>query len=263
MSVMAKTTIALMKEFLNKGYHLQIDNWYTSVPLLEFLHSQETMCIGTARANRVPRELKNCKIAKGQLKSMTKGPHLAQKFEDKKTVYMLTTFHSAETVSKTTHGQECTIPKSIDAYNKNMEGVDRIDQMLEPYDTKQKTVRWYVKLAIYLIQIAVLNGWTLYRKRGGQGDFYAFSRNVIAFLVFRDGVLPTLENENLTRLTERHFIYEIPLTEGKLRPQKRKVCYKRGRRRDTHFYCPSCSSKSGLCLGECFEKYHTKKSFWL
>ena len=84
MSVTAKTTLALMKKFLNKAYHLFIDNWYTSVPLLEFLHGMQTMCTGTARANRVPRELKNSKVPKGQIKSMTKGPLLAQKFEDKK-----------------------------------------------------------------------------------------------------------------------------------------------------------------------------------
>ncbi|GFN78542.1 PiggyBac transposable element-derived protein 4 [Plakobranchus ocellatus] len=122
------------------------------------------MCAGTARANRVPRELKNCKIAKGRIKSMTKGPLPAQKFEDKKTVYMLTASHSAETVSKTRHDQQRTLPKCIDTYNKNMGGVDQIDQMLEPYDATRKTVHWYVKLAIHLIQIAVLNGWTLYRK---------------------------------------------------------------------------------------------------
>ncbi|KAK3761062.1 hypothetical protein RRG08_022467 [Elysia crispata] len=175
MSVTAKTTLALMKKFLNKGYHLFIDNWYTSVPLLEFLHGMQTMCTGTARANRVPRELKNSKVPKGQIKSMTKGPLLTQKFEDKKTVYMKTTSHGAETVSKLRHGgQERTIPKSIDTYNKNMGGVDRIDQILEPYDATRKTVRWYVKLAIHLIQIAILNGWTLFRKRGGQKDFYTF-----------------------------------------------------------------------------------------
>ncbi|GFS20090.1 PiggyBac transposase Uribo1 [Elysia marginata] len=119
----------------------------------------------------------------------------------------MTTSHGAETVSKLRHGgQERTIPKSIDTYNKIMGGVDRIHQMLEPYDATRKTACWYVKLAIHLIQIAILNGWTLFRKRGGQKDFYTFS----AAFVFRDGVIPTLQNEDLTRLTARHFIYEIP-----------------------------------------------------
>ena len=54
MTVTAKTTMALMKNFQNKGYHLFIDNWYSSVPLLEFLHKQKTLCTSTARSNQVP-----------------------------------------------------------------------------------------------------------------------------------------------------------------------------------------------------------------
>ncbi|GFR97503.1 PiggyBac transposable element-derived protein 4 [Elysia marginata] len=67
-------------------------------------------------------------------------------------------------------GQRRTIPTSIGDYNKNMGGVDRIDQLLEPYDATRKTVQWYVKLAIHLNQIAVLNGWTLYKHRGGSSQ---------------------------------------------------------------------------------------------
>ena len=192
---------------------------------------------------------------------MTNGPLLTQKFEDRKSVYMLTTAHKAGTVTKTKRGgQTRTVPECIDNYNKHM--VDRIDQMLEPYDATRKTVRWYVKLAVHLIQIAVLNGYTLYHKRGGKNDFQRFSRNVIAALIFRDAVTPNinLQNEDLCRLTA---IYEIPPTQCK-RPKKGcKVCYKRGQRRDTRFYCPKCPSQPGLCLGDCFERYHTKEAFWL
>ncbi|GFN76268.1 PiggyBac transposase uribo2 [Plakobranchus ocellatus] len=120
------------------------------------------------------------------------------------------------------------------------------------------TVRWYVKLAIHLVQTSVLNGWTLYKHRGGKNDFLKFTRNIVANLILRNGVIPTLENENLTRLTGLHFMYEIPPTAGKLRPQKRcKVCYKERTRRDTRFYCPSWPSEPGLCLGQCFKLYHT------
>ena len=47
-SVTSKTTVALLKSFLNKGYHLYVYNWYSSVPLLEYLHEQKTMCTSTA-----------------------------------------------------------------------------------------------------------------------------------------------------------------------------------------------------------------------
>ncbi|GFO14486.1 PiggyBac transposase uribo1 [Plakobranchus ocellatus] len=135
MSITSKTTVALMRSFLNKGYHLYVGNWYSSVPLLEYFHSKKTMCTSTAKANRVPKQLKSHKIAKGETVAFSKGPVLAQKFEDKRTVYMLTTGNGADTVTKTKPGgQRRTIPKSVDEYNKNMGGVDRIDQLIEPYE---------------------------------------------------------------------------------------------------------------------------------
>ncbi|GFO19523.1 PiggyBac transposase uribo1 [Plakobranchus ocellatus] len=83
------------------------------------------MCTSTAKANRVPKQLKSRKVAKGET-AFSKGPVLAQKFEDKRTVYMLTTGNGAGTVTKIKPGgQRRTIPKSVDDYNKNMGGVDR------------------------------------------------------------------------------------------------------------------------------------------
>ncbi|GFR70878.1 PiggyBac transposase Uribo2 [Elysia marginata] len=218
------------------------------------------MCTSTAKANRVLKQLKNTCVPKGETAAFSKGPVLAQKFGDKRSVHMLTTGNDNSTIEKQRPGgQRRTIPTSIDDYNKNMGGMDRI----EPYDATRKTVRWYVKLAIHLIQIAVLNGWTLYKDRGGKNDFLKFTRNVIANLVFRDGVVVTEDNEDLARLTGRHFIYELPPSANKLRPQKRcRVCFKRGQRRDTRFHCPTCPSPPGLCLGECFKLYHTKEAYW-
>ena len=37
---------------LDKGYHLYIDNWYTSIPLLKFLFNHSTLACGTIRSNR-------------------------------------------------------------------------------------------------------------------------------------------------------------------------------------------------------------------
>ncbi|KAK3725592.1 hypothetical protein RRG08_043010 [Elysia crispata] len=69
-------------------------------------------------------------------------------------------------------------------------------------------------------------------------------------------------NENLLRLTGRHFIEQIPAT-AKERPQKRcRVCSKKGVRRDVRYHCPDCPSKPGLCLQHCFRAYHTLECYW-
>ena len=88
MSFNSKTTLVLLKLFLNKGYHLYVDNWYSSVLLLEYLRTQNTTITSTTKANRVPKQLKNTRVPKGESHSVSKGLLLAQKFEDKRTVYI-------------------------------------------------------------------------------------------------------------------------------------------------------------------------------
>ena len=41
-----------MQPLLDMGYHLYTDNWYTAVPLAEFLSSRNTNITGTMRANQ-------------------------------------------------------------------------------------------------------------------------------------------------------------------------------------------------------------------
>ncbi|KAK3732990.1 hypothetical protein RRG08_002596 [Elysia crispata] len=246
LSLTAKTTLALMGPFLDKGYHLYIDNSYTSVALIEYLHQWKTLVTGTARCDRVPKALKNLPVAKGQTAILCKGPLLAQKFPDKKMVYMMTTGHTARTMPRARRGgTEQALPVSIDSYNKHMGGVDRLDQLIEPYDCTRKTVKWYRKLAVHLIQLTVLNAWNLHRYSGGKLAVIGFLRQVVGNLVFHQGnfIAEPSMNENLLRLTGRHFIEQIPAT-AKERPQKRcRVCSKKGVRRDVRYHCPDCPSK--------------------
>ena len=44
--------VDLMQPLLDMGYHLFTDNWYTAVPLVEFLSSRNTNIAGTVRASR-------------------------------------------------------------------------------------------------------------------------------------------------------------------------------------------------------------------
>lgn len=50
-----------MGNYLNKGYHLFIDNFFTSIPLAEYLYNKMTFITGTIRKNRagLPKELVN------------------------------------------------------------------------------------------------------------------------------------------------------------------------------------------------------------
>ena len=44
--------VDLIQSLLDMRYHLYTDNWYTAVPLGEFLSSRNTNITGTVRVNR-------------------------------------------------------------------------------------------------------------------------------------------------------------------------------------------------------------------
>ena len=90
---------------------------------------------------------------------------------------------------------------------------------------------WYKKVALHFIQLAMLNSYIVYQKDGGQKPFLGFKHDVDHRLLFGDRSAEDTNvprEENIIRLTERHFIAPIPETGAKRKPQKRcPVCYKK------------------------------------
>ena len=150
------------------------------------------------------------------------------KFKDKRDVLMLTTIHNEEMVP----GRRLAAhhkPRCIADYNKYMGGVDRTDQLMQPYDMARKSLKWYKKVACHFLQLAMLNSFLVYKKDRGQKRFLEFQHDVISVLLFgTENDQPDIpREENVVRLTERHFLEQIPPTANKRKAQKRcRVCYK-------------------------------------
>ena len=68
----------------------------------------------------------------------------------KRDVTMLSTIHNEEIVQGRRNAAQQK-PKCISDYNKYMGGVDRTDQLLQPYEIARKSLKWYKKLAIHFL----------------------------------------------------------------------------------------------------------------
>lgn len=206
-----------------------------TVDLFYFLAKRNTSSCGTLCANCAPPCLRNLNLQKGQVQSVSSDNILAQKFKDKRDVYMLTTCHKPAVEGG---GQIRNKPPAILEYNQKMGAVDKHDQQLQPYDATRKCLKWYKKLCIRFMQIALLNAHIAYTTTGGTDSFLDFQKDVLSSLAFgnaeRDG---DEVDDHAVRLCGRHFIDILPPTE-KARPQKRcRVCAKKLRvRKDTRYY---------------------------
>lgn len=170
-------------------------------------------------------------------------------------------------------------------------------QMLQPYNCARKSLKWYKKLGMHLIQVALLNAFILYKKSQGKLDFLRFIHDVsicntiyiyviivcynqhfalsackipinliplylsqvVGELLFVD-VRDVARDENMARLTEAgHYPTKLQPTATWTKPQARcRVCSARGLRRDSTYVCATCPSRPGLCMNVCFGVWHTK-----
>ncbi len=77
-----KVVLHLLLPLLDQGYHVFMDNWFTSSHLYMYLHHRSTLATGTARSNRVPKGLRAHRLKEvGDLVAFAAGPILSQKFK--------------------------------------------------------------------------------------------------------------------------------------------------------------------------------------
>lgn len=162
-----------MGNLLNKGYHIFIDNFFTSMKLAKYLYQKCTAMTGTLRSNRkgIPKDLLS-KFEVGKCMHKRKDQRLIVAFREKqsqkKQVLLLSTDETAEFERRTKRRGTAMIlsnkPKMIRNYNDFMGGVDGNDQMLCAYLDSRKTIKYWKKVTFSIFGRIILNSYILYKQ---------------------------------------------------------------------------------------------------
>lgn len=81
----------LIASYLNKGYNLYTDNWYTSPILAQYLYHKKNTITGTVRKNRQRMPILKNKLTIGDTQSAHTKNIMAMKWLDRREVFMLST----------------------------------------------------------------------------------------------------------------------------------------------------------------------------
>ena len=114
--------------------------------------------------------------------------------------------------TKTDHdGNIIQKPDAI-IYNKNIGGVDKIDQQLDSINIIRKSFKWYHKVFLTLFSVAMLSSHKIYKEKGGKYDFLQFVHDIVLGLEENSPQLTGVarKNDNFVRLTGRHFTVTVP-----------------------------------------------------
>ena len=165
-----------MTDFIQCGYCLTLNNYYTSPEIDETLLSLETDCYRTLKKKQnLPHDFWNWKPKKGDPPTKQfKGEIMALRWNDVtetksvKIVSMLSTIHLGQLMDKgkKNHTTKEVIykPDVIVNHNKTMGGVDLLRCILIPYFTQQWGVKQYRKVGELMLDISFYNSFIVYQE---------------------------------------------------------------------------------------------------
>lgn len=256
--------------YMNKGHIIHADNWYNSVALAQYCTENSTYICGTLRVNRKgnPIAVTKKKLSKGEMIWRHNNSLAVCKWKDKRDVLVISNMHCPEIIDVRNHkGQRKKKPNIIQSYNEGMSGIDHSDQMLSYHTSLRKSLRWYKKLGVHLIEMLLYNSFLLYidgttenqRRNGRYFSFLTFREEVVKTLVGNQSFIFNESQDNST--AQFHYLESLPPTNTKTNPTKRCMrCYALGIRREVRYFCPVCITQPSLCVDPCFRKHHEVRS---
>ena len=271
---------------------MYLDNFFTSVKLVEDLEVEKVFCAGTVRVNKLQAtpEL----LDKTTLKNMQRGDYLYRTkqnvtvtvWKDNRHIHMISNAYpvSGDTTVKRkrkTDGvvEQVPCPSVICGYNKFMGGVDQNDQKRAYYSINRKSKRWWLRIFLYFLDVAVVNAHCLYIKNRKQ-TFHPplVSQSCMDLLAFRTALIhsfcdgftsrksvgrpPYVSPSHALSTGNHHLVHvsDLGMPKGRcqhctLRGFRRKSNAGRPkRRRETYYACSACNIR--LCKIPCFDLYH-------
>lgn len=276
------TESVVLKDPVNptNGLHVFTDRYYTSPELAEELLKLGCFLTGTVMTNRtgMPPGLKakGKKMKKGDLLAQRKGPSLVVSWKDKRPVHMLSTFSKGSRRDMTDvpcrwpNKPPTKKPNVVINYIKNMGGVDRSDHFISSYQFMRRTKKWYRKLFFWLFEVGLINAYLLYKQVQTTANEKPLSHRQFRMSLVKALVAEKVATRPQARKRGRQA--QGPPEErldGKPHFMSRRekgsrqcvVCTKNGLRRETIYYCKTCTAQPPLHPDSCFERYHTLSKY--
>ena len=163
----------LTKPLHGKHHQVFIDNYFSTVPLMEYLLHHQVYCCGTIRSDRkyLPKNLKTEKtLQRGEFDyCVSDGGLVFYKWKDNKVVTLLSNFHGTEstTVLRTQKdGRRINFncPVAIKDYKIYTGGVDKADVLTSSYGSSRKSKKWGHRIFFGLIDRALCNAFIAFNK---------------------------------------------------------------------------------------------------
>lgn len=255
-------------------YSFYIDNFFTSIPLLNELQTLGHDCTGTVRQNRVDgaplTEVKKMKkLHRGSFDQLTDESTgvTVVRYMDNNVVTVASTVYGVNPLGKASRWSRKELkkiqidqPLSVTKYNMYMGGVDRLDQNVSKYRVATRMKKWYWQLAMFPLNATVNNAYMLYRlssegKSKNALDFLGFTRKIVQVYMAR-GIVPRPRAGRPSQSSKKRVLDAVRLDNVGHLIVSNKTQVRCGEcHKNTLKKCLKCNVG---CHANCFIKFHSK-----
>ena len=193
----------------NIGHKIFMDNLFTSIKLFNTLKDLGIWAVGTIRNNRL-HGTEKVMFKKKELEKMGRGSLdyrvdfnsniTVIRWMDNGVVQLASTFIGpslGDPINRWSSKDKVVVkvscPDMIHQYNMHMGGVDLCDMLMALYRIKLGTKKWYIHIIYYCINVAIVNGWILYKRHCKQNGYTR--KNIIQLLEFQTRIADSLLRE--------------------------------------------------------------------
>ena len=270
--------LKLVEPYVDKGYRLFVDNWYTSVPLFLELERRGILACGTVRGNRKFLPKDSVDQTKEHVKRLKRGESLFRQnnnlvcvtWKDKKLVHLLSTIPEGLEIGQVERKvrskgrwqkQNFAQPKVIKMYNSHMGGVDLGDQRIATCSRLMKGNIWCYKIFFHMLEVSALNAHIMYKRAGhGNVTLAAFKEKLVEQLIAGNSFRRDTAN-NLSAIAAQlpDIRFNRVQFHHPVKTDTHKKCKVHIQRVETVYECTVCQVR--MCPAPCSERYHTLQEY--
>jgi hypothetical protein len=265
--VIHHTVTTMVTRWSGSNRILFTDNLYTSPALCRHLLAMGIRSCGTFRPNRkhLPDGLRDAMktLSQGETKAWQSGQLGCLVWCDKQPVLILSTHHRVDDMVSIQNNRGPSQPPVVIKpqvvldYNVGKTGVDTVDQLRQSYAMQRKSRKDWPSLAWWLIDICIINSYTLWRldKKAdiSQLDFRRTLRYQIpAAFPPHSSPVHLVPSTPLSTTADGHWPELTNVARKCMACPKGKD---KGRR--SKYVCEACGVH--LCVDRCFKKYHVEQ----
>lgn len=154
----------------------------------------------------------------------------------------------------------------VSEYTANMGGVDRADQYASTYCFLRKSLKWWRKLFFGGLEMCVINSYIMYRieKQTNNETPMTHHKFVKTLVDQLKGDFRVSKTRPSTSSADNRLNNKLHIPDVGQRKRDCIVCSNRktpGGRRQTTYYCQTCTNQPAMHIGECFKTYHTVQNY--